>query len=141
VQNFDKGIEDLQKLEQTLDNDPAFQLPDPQPLMSAKSYKSKFADPLVKKLKSLIKKVLARCIQVLDDYHRLNRYNGQLYRENERLSMTNDRLKGENEILRAENKDYKLLRKVFGSRQIDTLLERARTSKQREKRLKTNDER
>jgi cell division protein FtsB len=141
VQNFDNGIEDLQKLEQTLDNDPAFQLPDPQPLMSAKSYKSKFADPLVKKLKSLIKKVLARCIQVLDDYHRLNRYNGQLYRENERLSMTNDRLKGENEILRAENKDYKLLRKVFGSRQIDTLLERARTSKQREKRLKTNDER
>jgi cell division protein FtsB len=140
VQNYDKGIEDLQKLEQTLDNDPAFQLPEPAALMSAKSYKAKFADPLVKKLKSLIKKVLARCFKALDDYWRLNVTNGQLYRENERLGKTNDRLKEENESLRAENKDYKLLRKVFGSRQIDTLLEQAR-AKQRDKRMTNNFER
>jgi cell division protein FtsB len=140
VQNFDNGIEDLQKLEQTLDNDPAFQLTEPAALMSAKSYKAKFADPLVKKLKSLIKKVLARCFKALDDYWRLNVTNGQLYRENERLSKTNDRLKEENESLRAENKDYKLLRKVFGGRQIDTLLEQAR-AKQRDKRMTNNFER
>jgi cell division protein FtsB len=140
VQNYDKGIEDLQKLEQTLDNDPAFQLPEPAALMSAKSYKAKFADPLVKKLKSLIKKVLARCFKALDDYWRLNVTNGQLYRDNERLPKTHDRLKEENESLRAENKDYKLLRKVFGGRQIDTLLEQAR-AKQRDKRMTNNFER
>jgi cell division protein FtsB len=110
--------------------------------MSAKSYKAKFADPLVKKLKSLVKKVLARCFKALDDYWRLNVTNGQLYRENERLSKTNDRLKEENESLRTENKDYKLLRKVFGNKQIDDLLEKARASvqsKQREKRFRNND--
>ena len=37
----------------------------------------------------------------------------------------------DNNRLREEIKDYKLLRKVFGSKQIDNLLEQARQSKQR----------
>jgi hypothetical protein len=142
VQNFDGGLKDLQNVEQALDFDEAFQLPEPRGLMSAKTYKSKFAEPLVKKLKSLVKRALARCFEALDNYHRLNTENGKLYRENEKLSKVNDRLKDENESLRAENRDYKLLRKVFGSRQIDDLLARAREaqqSKQREKRFRKND--
>lgn len=35
----------------------------------------------------------------------------------------------ENENLRSEVKDYKLLRKVFGHKQIDELLEQARNAK------------
>ena len=145
VQNFDGGLKDLQNVEQALDFDETFQLPEPQGLMSAKTYKARFADPLVKKLKSLVKRALARCFEALDNYHRLNTENSRLYRENEKLGKLNDRLKDENEILRAENRDYKLLRKVFGSRQIDELLERARSmqqSKRREKRFrKSNFER
>lgn len=142
VQNFDSGLKDLQNVEQALDFDEAFQLPEPQGLISAKTYKARFADPLIKKLKSLVKKALARCFEALDNYHRLNTENGRLYRENEKLSKVNDRLKDENETLRAENKDYKLLRKVFGSRQIDDLLTKAREtqqSKQRNKRFRKND--
>ncbi len=139
VQNFGGGLKELQKVEQALAFDEAFQLPEPQGLMTAKTYKARFAEPLVKKLKSLVKKVLARCFEVLDNYHRLNADNSRLYRENEKLSKVNDRLKDENETLRAENKDYKLLRKVFGSRQIDSLLEQAKQSKQREKRFRKND--
>ena len=142
VQNFDGGLKELQNVEQALDFDEAFQLPEPQGLMSAKTYKSKFAEPLVKKLKSLVKRALARCFEALDNYHRLNTENGKLYRENEKLSKANDRLQDENENLRAENRDYKLIRKVFGSRQIDDLLARAREaqrSKQREKRFRKND--
>ena len=136
VQNFDGGLKELQKVEQTLEFDDAFQLPEPQGLMTAKTYKTRFADPLVKKLKSLVKKVLARCFEALDNYHRLNATNGKLFRENERLSKTNERLTNENEALRAENRDYKLLRKVFGSRQIDDLIEQARQSKQRGSRFR-----
>ena len=142
VQNFDGGLKELQKVEQALEFDEAFQLPEPQGLMSAKTYKSKFAEPLVKKLKSLVKRALARCFEALDNYHRLNADNGRLYRENEKLGKINDRLKDENENLRTENRDYKLLRKVFGSRQIDDLLARAREtqqSKQREKRCRKTD--
>lgn len=61
--------------------------------------------------------------------HRLNITNGNLYRENEMLSKINSKLKSENENLRSEVKDYKLLRKVFGHKQIDNLLEQARNIK------------
>ena len=47
-------------------------------------------------------------------------------------------LENENEYLREDLRDYKLLRKVFGSRQIDNLLEQARANKgkRRDERLK-----
>ncbi|MCH5297285.1 MAG: plasmid recombination protein [Ruminococcus sp.] len=136
VDNFSKGLAELQKVEQALDTDTAFQLPEPQGLMTAKSYKTKVAEPLVKKLKSLIKRVLARCFEAMDSYYRLNVTNANLYRENEKLSKVNDHLKGENDSLRSENRDYKLLRKVFGNKQIDGLLAQARQSKQRDKRFR-----
>lgn len=139
VQNFDGGLKELQKVEQALEFDDAFQLPEPQGLMSAKTYKTKFADPLVRKLKSLVSKVLARCFEALDNYHRLNAANGKLHRENERLSAANERLTDENNRLRVENRDYKLIRKVFGSKQMEDLIEQARQSKQRDKRLGDNE--
>ena len=92
------------------------------------------AEPLVKKLKSLVKAVLAKCFDAMDNYYRLNITNGNLYRANERLAKANEKLKNENETLRSENKDYKLLRRVFGSRQIDNLLEQARAAQQSKKR-------
>ena len=70
----------------------------------------------------------------MDNYYRLNITNGNLYRANERLTKVNEKLKSENETLRSENKDYKLLRRVFGSRQIDNLLEEARETQQYKKR-------
>lgn len=42
------------------------------------------------------------------------------------LTKINSKLKSKNETLRSELKDYKLLRKVFGHKQIDELLEQAR---------------
>ena len=139
MQNFNGGLKELQKVEQALEFDDVFQLPEPQGLMSAKTYKTKFADPLVRKLKSLVSKVLARCFEALDNYHRLNAANGKLHRENERLSAANERLTDENNRLRVENRDYKLLRKVFGSKQMEDLIEQARQSKQRDKRLGDNE--
>ena len=139
MQNFDGGLKELQKVEQALEFDDVFQLPEPQGLMSAKTYKTKFADPLVRKLKSLVSKVLARCFEALDNYHRLNAANGKLHCENERLSAANERLTDENNRLRVENRDYKLLRKVFGSKQMEDLIEQARQSKQRDKRLGDNE--
>ena len=64
----------------------------------------------------------------------MNVTNGNLYRENEKLTKANDKLAHENENLRAENRDYKLLRMVFGNKQIDDLLERARSEKQSKQR-------
>lgn len=123
VQNFDDGIEHLQAISDSLDTTPEYNLPEPSGLMSAKSYKSKFVDPLIKKLKALIKTVFARCFEAWDSYHRLNTTNANLYRENQVLSKKNDSLTAENAELKEQSRDYKLLRKVFGNKQIDGLLE------------------
>lgn len=129
VKNFDEAVAGIQKLGEELDFSPEYQLPEPQGLMTAKAYKSKIAEPLVAKLKTLIKNVLVRYFKALDDYYRLNTTNGNLYRENEKLAGTNKKLTTENTRLKAENKDYKLLRKVLGSKSADDLLKQKRTAK------------
>lgn len=143
VENYDKGIENLKTFEQVLDTSPEYQLPEPQGLMSAKSYKNKVAEPLIQKLKSLVKTALIECFEAYDSYYRLNITNNNLHRENERLARNNEILAGENENLRSENKNYKLLKKAFGSKQMDSLLEQARAvqqSKQRGKRFRNSQE-
>ena len=139
IENFDNGEKSLQKLDESIMNEPEYQLPEPPAMMSARSYKAKFVEPLIARFKSLISTLFARYFKALDSYHRLNITNGNLYRENEKLSKVNEKLSRENENLRAENRDYKLLRKVFGHKQIDNLLDRAKSekqSKQREKRFR-----
>ena len=138
VKIYDKATVTLKEMEMTLDTATEYQLPEPQGLMTAKSYKSKIVEPLIKRLKSLVKKVLIRCFQAIDDYHRLNITNANLYRENERLTKINDKLTDENENLRAEKRDYKLVRKVFGSKHIDSLLEQAKQFKRRDTRFRNN---
>ena len=139
IENFDNGEKSLQKLDESIMNEPEYQLPEPPAMMSARSYKAKFVEPLIARFKSLISTLFARYFKALDSYHRLNITNGNLYRENEKLSKVNEKLSRENENLRAENRDYKLLRKVFGHKQIDDLLDKAKSekqSKQREKRFR-----
>jgi len=133
VLNYDDGLENLKNVEEMLDTAPEYQLSEPQGFMTAKAYKTKIAEPLIQKLKALVKTALARCFEGWDNYHRLNITNGNLYRDNEMLSKINSKLKSENENLRSEVKDYKLLRKVFGHKQIDELLEQARNIKGRKR--------
>lgn len=129
IKNFDNGERALQNLDESIMNGPEYQLPEPSAMMSARSYKTKFVEPLVARFKSLISTLFARYFKALDSYHRLNITNGNLYRENEKLSKINGKLTEENTRLRAENKDYSLLHRVFGHKQIDSLLEQARNLK------------
>ena len=99
----------------------------------AKAYKTKFAEPLVKKLKRLVKTILSRYYKVLDNYHRVNQDNGKLHKENENLIANNDRLREENTALREQNREYSLLRKVFGRSQMDDLVRKARETQQAQK--------
>ena len=129
IENFDNGEKSLQKLDESIMNEPEYQLPEPPAMMSARTYKAKFVEPLIAQFKSLISTLFARYFKALDSYHRLNITNRNLYRANERLEKINDKLTEENTRLRAENKDYSLLRKVFGHKQIDNLLGQARNTK------------
>ena len=147
IDNFDQGVQSIERLEKRIETDSEFQLPDPPTLMTAKTYKQRFVDPLIKKLKEVIRDVFYHYYQALDSYHRLNNTNGRLYRENEHLTVSNDKLKGENKVLRSELKDFRFLRKLLGSQQIDNLIvpakdmEHQRKQNQRIKRRNTNYER
>ncbi len=75
VRNLESAEESFIDLESKLDRDPEFQLPEPQGLISAKSYKSRFAEPLISRLKKLIKSLLIRYFRAIDSYHRVNETN------------------------------------------------------------------
>ena len=126
IKSFDEGVEEITALSRALDTEPEYQLPEPQGFMTAKSYMHKIVVPFVNKLKSLLKTMLTRCYQIMDDYYRLNTTNGRLYRENERLSRENKILSKDNNILRTQNKDYQLLHKTFGSKKLDDLVKQAK---------------
>ena len=133
IENLTESAKVITTISQDFENEPEYQLPEPPAMMLARTYKAKFVEPLISRFKSLISTLFARYFKALDSYHRLNITNGNLYRANERLERINDKLTEENTRLRAENKDYSLLRKVFGHKQIDDLLERARNVKGRKR--------
>lgn len=132
IANYDNGTQSIERLEQRLETE-EFQLPEPPKLMTAKTYKQRFVDPLIQKLKEVIKEVFYRYYKAIDSYHRLNSTNGRLYRENEHLASANVRLTEENEALRSEVKDFRFLRKVIGSQQIDNLISQAKEQEQQRK--------
>ena len=126
IENYDAGLEELTALERELNAGDKYNLPEPQGLMTAKAYKNKVAEPLVGKLKSMLKATLVRAFEGWDNYYRLNMKNGSLYQENRELERVNKKLSEENTRLRSENKDYSLLQKAFGRSQIEVLVERAK---------------
>lgn len=70
---------------------------------------------------------------IIDTLKRVREAGGADYSYAKRLEKVNERLTEENIRLKAENKDYSLLRKVFGRKQIEDLLEQARNVKGRKR--------
>ena len=137
VEKIEEAKKILGDVEKRLDEDPQLQLPEPQGLMTAKSYKKKFVDPLITRLKNLVRTVLVRSYEGWENYHRINNLNGRLHRENEHLKYENSKLKEVNGMLREQNKAYRLLEKVFGKHKLNEIIEQARgfkKSKQRDAR-------
>lgn len=137
VEKIKEAQELFGDVEKRLDEDPQLQLPEPQGLMSAKSYKKKIVEPLIRRLKNLVKTVVAKSYSGWENYYRINNLNGKLYRENEHLKNENSKLKEVNSLLRKQNKAYHLLEKVFGKRRLNEIIEQARgikKSKQRDAR-------
>lgn len=133
IENYDEGLEALSALEMELNSEDKYLLPEPQGFMTAKAYKNKIAEPLVERLKSMLKSALAKAFEGWDNYYRLNMKNGNLYQENVSLKKMNEKLSEENAQLRAENKDYRLLQKVFGRSQLNELVERTKAERKEQR--------
>ena len=129
AEKYKQALEDCKLTEDMLETAPEYQLPEPPALMSAKTYKTRFVDALVERLKKLAKTLLARYFEVLNDYFRVNANNGKLYHENKNLRADNAWLSQKNDRLEIENRNYSLLRKRLGKQQLDALVEQAKAVK------------
>lgn len=124
----------LQNVKENFDEDPQYQLPEPPALMSAKAYKTKIAHPIINALKELIQGVIVKYFEMKSTLAQWRQANQSLYYDNKRLSERVKSLEVVNSSQKAELQDYKLLRKVFGHKQIDTMLEQAKEITQSKKR-------
>lgn len=120
----------LSHIEHELDTSPKLQLPEPPPLMSAKSYKLKIVEPLIRRLKKLIKTVIAKSVEGWENFFRLHKQYEQLVQQNNHLKYKNAQLQEVNDLLREQNKSYHLVEKVFGKTKLKAMVKQARDSKQ-----------
>ncbi len=123
----------LDNVVKNFDKDPKYQLPEPPALMSAKTYKTKIAQPIINALKELVQGVVIKYFEIKSTLEEWRQANQSLYQDNIRLSERAKNLENINASQKAELQDYKLLRKVFGHKQIDTMLEQAKEITQSKK--------
>ena len=129
----------LDNVVKNFDKDPQYQLPDSPALMSAKTYKTKIAQPVINALKELVQGVIIKYFEMKNTLEQWRQANQSLYHDNNRLSEKAKNLENINAKQKAELQDYKLLRKVFGNKQIDDMLKQAKEitqSKQRGSRFR-----
>lgn len=124
IESYDggRGIENL--IEQLNSNE--FTLPEPTPLMTAKAYKTKYAEPLISKLKTLVKTVFAKYLKAVEARITARGHNSSLQRRVSILARENSELREQNRSLIRQVKDYSLLQRFFGKEKIDELVNQAK---------------
>lgn len=131
VNNLKTAETDFKDLKEKLAYDPEYLLPEPSPLMLAKTYKEEKARPLVKKLKSIIRSLFVQYHKVRDNLIRVTGEKDKLQQENDRLYNENGNLARENAILKEQSKDYRRLKKYYGPR-LEEMLDQLKAPRQRE---------
>ena len=114
-----------------------FKLLDPPPLMTAKTYKTKFIEPLFNKLIGLVKELAKQCMELQSRVFGLKIVAGLDKRKVNDLDKENDYLREENQEFVGDVLKFRLLRKVFGDEEVDKLIDKA-TELERESRRARN---
>lgn len=82
IENLTESAKVITTISQNFENEPEYQLPEPSAMMSARSYKTKFVDPLIKRLKALVIKTLSRYFEARTDFERWRTANHSLASSN-----------------------------------------------------------
>ena len=130
IEHMTEGIEEISEITQNFDANPEYQLPEPKGMMTAKTYKSKFVEPLIKKLKDLVVKVLHQHIELKKRYEKWRYENQALRSESNKLRYQNEDLMDENKDLRLALKDFENLYEYYGAT-INEMLDKAYQHKSR----------
>ncbi len=128
--NIDELTEDFYEQDE-------FKLPDPPPLMTARTYKTKFIEPLFNKLIGLVKGLAKQCMELQSRVFGMKIGAGLDKRKVNELYEDNSYLREENQELVGDVLKFRLLRKVFGDEEVDKLVDKA-TELERESRRARN---
>ena len=106
------------------ESSPEWQIPEPTPLLSAKTYKNKFVAPFVNKLKDVIKNLIGQYLKLHSQVADLER---RLWKANQAVENMTDRMvKSQSEIRRLKKleRSYKTVQKTIGADALDKILNR-----------------
>ena len=113
--------------------DEVLKMPEPTPLMPAKTYKTKYAEPFIKKLIKIIKDLARKCF-------RAEKAEKQSVSEIARLTDENKKLKSrvwdlniENSQLKVQIRDFDRLKKHLGIDKVKEILQTVGKSRQKKK--------
>lgn len=124
--NLEKTIETVNVLSTDEEFEKEYTLPEPQKLESAKSYKNRI-EGLFEKLKAFVKNAFVELLKTRSENQRLITKVNNLQIDNADLRESNQRYQLKNDDLKKQLRDYKIVRKVLGSKDVDQILARAKT--------------
>ena len=102
---------------------PAWQLPEPGVVATAKAYRDKKAIPLLEKVKETLVSALIRNVQLTEMIEKLKHQIEQLQRNNHSLEVKADRLEKENTDLQVESRNFRYLKAEFGEQRVSEIIE------------------
>ena len=132
IENLTTAIETVTVLSTDDEFEEEYKLPEPQRLESAKSYKERVEEKF-EKLKAFVKRVFVELMRTRSENKALRAANQNLAFENSELRDTNRNYQKTNRKLHKQLTDYRLLRKVLGSKNVDRLLDEAKGKNKNEK--------
>ncbi len=110
-----------------------WKLPEPSPIMSAKTYKNKFAEPLVKKLIVVIKTLARKYYEFSKTIERLQEKISILTADNEKLKNKLWYNKLENSKLNVNVRAFKKVKSVIGVEKVNEIIKSVTRSNKKQK--------
>lgn len=126
-----KSAEDYARVTAAKFEDEEYKIPEPPPLMSAKAYKTKFVEPLIKKLIGIIKTLARKCYTAEKEAERVTKKMTELYREKENLKSANWDLRMANSKMSVEVRNFKKIKDFLGIDKVREMLKTISKSKHR----------
>lgn len=112
-------------------NNDDFELKDPSPLMPAKTYKTKYVEPIIKKLLDIVKNLARRCYRAEKAEAKSSEIIASLTKEKDNYKSRVWHLNLENSKLKTQLRDYDKIKLYIGLDKIKEILKLAGKSKSR----------
>ena len=116
-----------------------YKIPEPPNLMSAKTYHSKFVEPLIKKLVNIIKTLARRCYVAEKEAEQATSKLLTIHEEKERLKSANWDLRMANSQMGVEVRNYEKIKNFLGIDKVKEMLKIINVQKHKTKQKKQSE--